>query len=289
MNFQRYLSAKRTVDDRALNRRVEDRLAEEVEPGDEVRVLEVGAGIGATVVRLLDRPWLPDRVTYTGLDLQPENVVAARQRLPNRAAALGYAVRSKSDRTVVASPDGRRVEIDFRVADAFEFIAERDREWDLLVAQAFVDLVDPADALVAFREALAPGGVAYCPITYDGETVFEPEIDREFEDRLLDSFHSHVDESGDSRAGRRLLSLATESGEVLAAGGSDWVVRPRDAGYPADEAYFLDCIVEMVAGAVQDDPSIEDRRLSDWATRRRNQITDAELMYCAHQLDLLIR
>lgn len=288
MNFQRYLSAKRTVDERALNRRVEARLADEVGDSDRLRVLEVGAGVGATVVRLLDRPWLPDRVTYTALDLDRENVAAARERLPARASALGYVVR-RADGRFVCSRGQRRVAVEFRTGDAFDFLAETDPEWDLVVAHAFVDLVDPADALAAFRAALAPDGLAYCPITFDGETVFEPVADRTFEDRLLDAFHGHLDATGDSRAGRHLLSLAHETGAVLAAGGSDWVVHPREGAYPADEAYFLDCIVEMVESAVRAESAVPDDRLSAWVARRRDQIADAELVYCAHQLDLLVR
>ncbi|MFC4449022.1 class I SAM-dependent methyltransferase [Halorussus aquaticus] len=294
MNFQRYLSAKRTVDERALNRRVEQRLGEELAERrrtDPLNVLEVGAGVGSAALRLLDRRWLPDRVTYTALDIDERNVAAARERLPPRAAALGYAVRRAGDRFVL-SRGRRRVEVEFRAADAFEFLAETDAMWDLVVAQAFADLVDPADALAAFRDALAPGGLVYCPITFDGETILEPVADAEFEARLLDAFHRHLDRSGDSRAGRHLLSLAADAGDegdVLAAGGSDWVVRPRGEAYPADEAYFLDCIVEMVGSAVRAESALDDRRLSAWVARRREQVEDAELVYVAHQLDLLIR
>jgi SAM-dependent methyltransferase len=306
VNFQRYLSAKRTVDDRALNRRVESRLADEVRDRDHLRVLEIGAGIGATLTRFLARPWFPDRVTYTALDLKKENLSSARERLPAWAAPRGFAVRHAGDR-LVCSRDDQRVEVEFQTADAFDFLAETDKKWDLVVAHAFVDLVDPADALAAFRGALAPDGLAYCPITFDGETVFEPaadgrtdrgtdreanhETDRKFEDRLTECFHRHIDASGDSRAGRHLLSLASKSGEVLAAGGSDWVVRPcsNGTGYPADEAYFLDCIVEMVSRAVAGESEIDSNRLADWTARRRDQITDAELVYCAHQLDLLVQ
>ncbi|PSQ49853.1 class I SAM-dependent methyltransferase [Halobacteriales archaeon SW_6_65_15] len=302
MNFQRYLSAKRTVDERALNPRVERRLADEIEERsgdgsgtrDPLHVLEVGAGIGATVERLLARPWLPDRVAYTALDLLSANVAAARQRLPERAAELGYAVRTDGDR-LVASRGKRRIEIEFLTADAFEFLAETDDRWDLLIAHAFVDLVDSSAALRAFRGALAPEGVAYCPITFDGGTYFEPARDPEFEDHLVERFHRHIDESGDSRAGRHLLSVARKVGEgdaeggVLAAGGSDWLVRPRDGDYPADEAYFLHYIVDAISGAVRDDPEVADRRLSEWVNRRRHQIDETELTYCAHQLDLLVR
>ena len=51
--YARYLAAKTTVDDRALNRHV---LAElrRLMPAGAPRVLEVGAGLGTMVARLLD-------------------------------------------------------------------------------------------------------------------------------------------------------------------------------------------------------------------------------------------
>ncbi|PSP55349.1 class I SAM-dependent methyltransferase [Halobacteriales archaeon QS_1_67_19] len=288
MSFQRYLSAKRTVDERALNRRVEARLAEAVADRDRLRVLEIGAGIGAMAVRLLNRPWLPDRTTYTGIEARPANVAAARRRVPERAAGAGYVARTSGDR-IVATRKSRRVDAEFVVGDAFALLAETDRRWDLLIAHAFVDLADPREVVDAFREALAPGGAAYCPITFDGGTIFEPVADRGFEDQLAELFHRHLDASGDSRAGRHLLSAAAESGSVLAAGGSDWVVRPHGDAYPADEAYFLRYIVDTVADAVAKEQVIDPDRLRSWADRRRDQIEEAKLVYCAHQLDVLFR
>nr|WP_240147455.1 class I SAM-dependent methyltransferase [Halorussus sp. JP-T4] len=280
-----------------MNRRVETRLAEELRDRDRLRAVEVGAGTGSAVTRLLARSWPPDRVRYTAVDIEERNVAAARERLPARAAALGYAIRRAGDR-FVCSRGHRRVEVAFRTADAFEFLASLDEPADLVVAHAFVDLVDPADALAAFRDALAPDGLAYCPITYDGETAFEPSADPGFEEELFDAFHRHLDASGESEAGRRLLALASEDAEpaeetggagVLAAGGSDWVVRPRDGGYPADERYFLRCIVALIERAVRAEAAVPDRRLTEWAVERRDQIDDAELVYVAHQLDLLFR
>ena len=51
--YARYLAAKTTVDDRALNRHV---LAElrRLMPAGAPRVLEVGAGLGTMVARLMD-------------------------------------------------------------------------------------------------------------------------------------------------------------------------------------------------------------------------------------------
>lgn len=288
MNFQRYLSAKRTVDDRALNRRVEDRLAAELSGKEPVRAFEVGCGIGTTIERLLAKSWFPDRVRYTAIDRRAENIAAARRRLPERTTALGYAVRERDGGELVFSRGKRRITVELVAGDAFDALAEVD-DVDLLVAQSFADLVNPLDALAEFRDALASEGVAYLPLTFDGETTFEPVSDGEFEKRLVRMFHRHLDDSGDSRAGRHLLAAVPKAGEVLAAGSSDWVVRPEASGYPADEAYFLNCIVSMVAGAVQKEDVLRRNRVEAWRERRESQISTGELRYVAQQLDLLVR
>src|SRR5260370_42102080 len=52
-DYARYLAAKMTVDDRALNRNVLAELCR-LMPAGAPRVLEVGAGLGTMVARLLD-------------------------------------------------------------------------------------------------------------------------------------------------------------------------------------------------------------------------------------------
>src|SRR3974390_2635436 len=53
LDYARYLAAKTTVDDRALNRHVLSELRRLMPPGAP-RVLEVGAGLGTMGARLLD-------------------------------------------------------------------------------------------------------------------------------------------------------------------------------------------------------------------------------------------
>ena len=52
-SFIRYLAAKRTVDDRALNRRVWDAMVSAA-GGGSPRVLEIGGGIGTMIQRVID-------------------------------------------------------------------------------------------------------------------------------------------------------------------------------------------------------------------------------------------
>lgn len=265
-DFQEYLHAKRTVDNRALNRRVLERIR--VELPDDPRIVEVGAGIGTGITRLLDWEVLPDSTTYTAIDNRSENVAAAREHL------LEVDFVEEGDRLV---RDGTTVSL--VAGDAFEVLSD-DAEYDLLVAQAFLDLVELDDALPALFDTLAPGGLAYFPITFDGGTVFEPA--HPLDDRVLDAYHRDMDREGSSETGRKLLAAVPDAGgEILAAGSSDWVVYPP---YSEDERVFLAHILDTIEGALVDELG---EGLQKWLAARRRQLHDDELVYIAHQLDVL--
>src|SRR5690242_21820479 len=85
--YARYLAAKTTVDDRALNRHV---LAElrRLMPAGAPQVLEVGAGLGTMVARLMD--WgAVGAGEYVLLDADRQLLDCSRRWLRDWAAARG--------------------------------------------------------------------------------------------------------------------------------------------------------------------------------------------------------
>jgi len=77
--------------------------------------------------------------------------------------------------------------------------------------------------------------------------------------------------------------------DVLAAGGSDWVVFAGANGYPADEAYFLHDIIHTIELVLTGHPHLDAERVGAWAALRHAQIEQGALVYIAHQLDVLGR
>jgi len=171
------------------------------------------------------------------------------------------------------------------------------RAWDLLIGQAFLDLIDMPTTLPGLCSLVRPGGLLYFPTTFDGDTAFQPECDSEFDRAIEVCYHQAIDQrvldgkpSGDSRAGRRLFAyLRTAAVEVLAAGGSDWVVFAGANGYPADEAYFLHDIIHTIDLVLTGHPHLDAERLGAWVALRHAQIEQGVLVYIAHQLDVLGR
>jgi SAM-dependent methyltransferase len=290
-DFQRYLAAKRTVDDRALDRRVLDTLRAGLAGRDRLTVLEVGAGIGTMLERLVDRELLPAETTYELLDLEPANLAAARERLPVWARERGWTVtETGADGDLLLEGEKRRVRATFTEGDALAVAPERSR--DLLVGSAFLDLID-YDRLPALLDALRPGGWWYFPITFDGVTAFRPA--HPHDDAVIERFHAHMDrgDGAGSTAGRQLLDGLPEGATVEAVGGSDWVVWPP---YPGDEAYFLRYVLDLIRVSVAETlaseeagPSLTRAELDDWVTARRAAVREGRLTYLTHQLDAVGR
>ncbi|MFW5939667.1 MAG: SAM-dependent methyltransferase [Halolamina sp.] len=269
----RYLEAKRSVDDRALNRRVRDRLLADLPPAPEI--VEFAAGTGVTVPRLVE--WGVTDFDYRGIEQAADLVRYARDR---RAAELADAVGG-----VTPTDHGFSVgeaTVTFHAGDA---LAVDGGDADLVVAQAFADLVPIDELLAAAERALGPAGRLYLPITFDGATLFQP--DHPADDRVEAAYHDRIAaESGrDPRAGRHLLDRCRAAeGDMLAAGASDWIVRPVDGEYPGDEGFFLARILEFVADAL-DGAGVDGT--ADWIETRRRHLAAGDLTYVAHQYDLL--
>jgi hypothetical protein len=266
----RYLTAKRSVDDRARDCRVRDRLLDTLP--EHPRVGEAGCGTGLSVPTLHD--WGVTPRSYQGFDTDPGIVAFARWLVPQVLRRREY--------------DAVGPDITFGVGDALRALPEAAPAdgFDLVLAQSFLDLVSTERALDALGRAVGGDGFVYAPLTFDGESIFLPE--HPADERVVEAFHADIDATPgrDSRAGRHLLDRLRERGaRVEAVAASDWIVRPSpDGSYPADERYFLACILGFVADALADVEGGE-----AWLETRRRQLRAGELTYVAHGYDLLWR
>ena len=171
------------------------------------------------------------------------------------------------------------------------------RRWDLLIAHAFLDLVDLSRVLPGLIALTRPGGLLGLTMNFDGVTILEPAVDPSLDREILALYHESMDRrviggcpSGDSRAGRHLLTRLGDLGvEILAAGSSDWVVYPQGGVYPGDEAYFLHCIIDLFTASLAGHPSLDPDRFACWIGLRHAQIERGEMVFIAHQIDLLGR
>ena len=151
-DYARFLAAKTTADDRALNRQVLAELGR-LMPAGAPRVLEVGAGLGTMAGRLLD--WgVVNAGEYILLDSDRQLLGDSHRWLCDWAAARGV----RSD----PLPDGLQLG-DLRVrlvhAELGDYLeAARGETADVLIANAVLDLVDVPAVLPGLLRLLVPGG-----------------------------------------------------------------------------------------------------------------------------------
>lgn len=283
----RYLAAKRSVDDRALNRPVLAEL-QRLLPNRTPRVLELGAGLGTMAARLLDWGVLAGG-DYTLLDVDAQLLEGSRRWLCDWAARRGLPCRPLPDGIALGE-----LSVHLVPAELGEYAASAPAGCaDVLIAHAVLDLVDIAAVLPGLLRTVSPGGAYWFTINYDGESVFVP--DHPADEIVLRAYHRDMDgrfrhgrPAGESRTGRHLLEHLRRAGApVHAAGSSDWLVHAgADGAYPRDEAFFLRCILATIGEARTCRDQIPAEVLGDWLSVRRHQLAAGELAYLAHQIDV---
>jgi hypothetical protein len=155
--------------------------------------------------------------------------------------------------------------------------------------------LDVPSTLPKLFSLLSDEGLFYFTINFDGLTAFEPVIDIELDSLILRLYHDTMDNrrirgalSGDSCTGRHLFSHLQRAGaQVLQAGSSDWVVFPQQGSYPADEAFFLHFIIHTIQTALAGNHELDERQFATWIAVRHTQVERSELVYIAHQIDVL--
>ena len=300
-SFSRYLVAKKSVDDRALNKNVLQSLVnalKERNDGMTLQILEIGAGIGTMLERLMG--WgILNNACYEAIDLNPDHINEARRLIPIWSCAQGFELTESCDSELCIRRKTENISVRFESIDLYEFIAREQgkRRWDLLIAHAFMDLIDASRVLPGLISLMNPGGLLYLTMNYDGVTILEPPIDLTYDEQVFTFYNDSMDKrlvnglpSGDSHIGRHLFARFQEHNiQILAAGSSDWVVYPGVDAYPLDEAYFLHFIINLIDTTLKGHPSLQPDRFNQWITARHSQIEQNKLFFIAHQIDFLGR
>lgn len=234
MDYVRYLKSKRTVDDRALDERVlrdaENYFQEQYALRDQsrpLRVVEVGAGVGAMCCRLHQRGTFSKcgRVEYLLIDFKAEVILEAKDTIqqmvlcstaPRKANRYEASSKMRTYATVSDSPSfhhhrtGKGGEMDskldlsavqlnehfsvsFAVCDALEYAETHANYFDIVIAAAVLDLWELTLSVPRLLSMLRFDGLNayYFPINFDGTTALLPPTSEgtDFDGRVEADFH----------------------------------------------------------------------------------------------------
>jgi SAM-dependent methyltransferase len=270
-----YLEAKRVIDDRSLNRTVWQRMVDRVAQISRrpVRIAEIGAGTGTMLDRLSEWGFFARvvgegrGVTYDAWEINPVTAALLQDRL-TRTPGVEQGTAHVGD--VRDREDGER--------------------FDLVIANAVLDLFPPDEAAEMVAGLLAPGGVLYASIVFDGVTLLEPGIDDRLDTEVLRLYHRSMTQ-GFGR--RHVLALRAAGFEIAEIGSSDWIIPPRGEGPTPEERELIDTILGIMDEAVSaqlstaPDAAITRDELNEWIRRRRVQLDAGEILFEAHQMDFI--
>lgn len=225
-----YLRAKQAVDSHSRNQRVWNRFVQELEQGFRPkRVLDLGAGSGAFFAELLSGTTLRDLV-YIPLDAD--------------GGLLKELVRSQNKDLLTK----RNIQIEPQEARLETFLQQSKDHYDLILTNAFLDLVHLPSLATPLFKLLTPGGMLYSTLLFDGVTTFLPELDSALDQQVEHLYHASMIQEGKSgyKAGRTLLALLMNSDlTILETGSSDWAIIPSHGTYESHEEALLAAILDF--------------------------------------------
>jgi len=281
-----YLDLKRAIDDRSLNPQVWQRLADWVttrqKDGKVLRILEIGAGIGTMIERLLDNKLL-SRCEYTAVEMESGFRDAAMQRLQFWADSHGH--QFAEEKTAVWSLRGvdSTTVIHWVHGDALQIGQQfGPGAFDLIIAHAVVDLLPVPTLMPDLLTRLSANGAYYFSLNYAGETLFLPPLTTD--QKIFQAYNNDMDKRfpgldwQPSHTGQLLGPWLTAHGHpVIAEGASDWELQ-SDPDQPAN--LFIANILDTIETALAGMPG-----LTEWLTTRRQQLRAGMLKFRASNRD----
>ena len=292
--YSRYLEAKKTIDERSISQHVWQGFISNLDlkaGSQKLHILDIGAGTGSALIRLV-KALRPSEVSYTAVDIEKEHLDVLIDNMRDLVGEVDGGVGETDDGFVFLTATGVKVEVKIVVKDAINFIQSLSAySYDAVIAQAILDLLDVDYFLELLEKVTVKQGLYYFPINFDGMTTFLPSYDPVLDKKIEQIYHASMVKGGVDRSqtGRRLLlSLMNADKRIKEAGSSDWVVLPGDnKSYSGDEAYFLKHILFFVRNELIKSGEMSATAIEDWYTFRLKQIDRGELIYIAHQLDVL--
>jgi hypothetical protein len=226
-----WLALREAADAAARSQALTERLARELGPRDELRVLDLGTGAGANV-RYLARPLTAARQDWLLVDNDERLLDACINRIATWAGEAGGRIRLQAG-GLEADVDDRTFHIAARVVDLArsETLESLCAGRDLVTASALLDLVSGSWLRAAAAACRTAGAAILFALTYDGRMACNPADPDDETIRSLVNRHQLTDKGIGTSAGPDATSIARqcleEVGYRVYEEPSDWTLQPE--------------------------------------------------------------
>ena len=116
-------------------------------------------------------------------------MIKAREILINWGIDQGYQVEEDQDKGIDFIKGNLKVRVFLEAIDIYSFVDRGNQIYDIVIAHAFLDLMDAKKALGDLFSIMKPGGLFYFTLNYDGMLVFEPVVNPDYQPRILNIFN----------------------------------------------------------------------------------------------------
>jgi len=286
-DYPEYLAIKQAIDDRSLNPSVWQTFAASLTSqvgNQEFKILEIGAGTGAMIIRLLNARLL-GHCQYFAVELEPGFARVAETTVSVWAGTQGWRMEVSAPAHWILQKEEQVIEIQWLSADILELAsAFAPGYFDLLIGHAIIDLLPVPACLPGLLNLLKPGGGFYFSLNFAGVTNFLPSDLRDSE--ITAAYHRDMDmrfpgiEWRASQTGQLLGGWLKEQGHLILAGGdSDWQLSSQPTP-SAEVNRFIGHILDTLAKALTGQQG-----LKEWLTLRRQQADSGTLQFFAANRD----
>jgi len=281
-----YLEMKRSVDDDSLNKEVWDAMATWMNSQQKnrasLRILEIGAGIGTMIERLLDHELLC-LCEYTAVELESGFRDVAMQRLRHWAHDHACDFQQINSSTWLLSGKQSKITVHWIQGDALQIANQTlPDSFDLIIGHAVIDLLPVPACMPDLLARLTREGACYFSLNYAGETLFLPAVPGDIQ--IFEAYNNDMDKRfptldwQPSQTGNMLGPWLEKQGHcVLAEGASNWELQAKPA---LTTNLFIANILDTIETALATLPG-----LTEWLTIRRQQLQDSQLTFRASNRD----
>jgi len=179
-DYPDYLSIKKSIDDMSMNQEVWSAMSlwikDNYRPGELIRILEIGAGIGTMIERMLDTGLLT-HCSYTAVEMEQGFRDVASDRMLKWARLNNHIATQKSESLWILTRKEVKMEIEWLIGDALDINHRFNAAYfDLIIGHAIIDLLPVPICMPNILSIVKPNGAYYFSLNFAGKTDFKPDL-----------------------------------------------------------------------------------------------------------------